>query len=204
MALQLKTHLFSSKEYLTWERQAEAKHEYYRGEIYAMAGATRKHNLIAGNVLGVLHLQLRKRPCEVYPSDMRVKITPTGLYTYPDVVVVCDRPQFDDDERDTLLNPTVLVEVSSPSTEDYDRGDKFAHYRTLASLVDYLLIAQERLHVEHYQRQPGGAWLLREYRALDQVVEIASIGCQLTLADVYQKVTIEATVIPLRPSQASE
>lgn len=204
MALQLQTRLFSPKEYLTLERQAATKHEYYRGAIYAMAGATRKHNLIAGNVLGLFHLQLRKRPCEVYPSDMRVKITPTGLYTYPDVVIVCGRPQFDDDERDTLLNPTVLVEVSSPSTEDYDRGDKFEHYRTLPALVDYLLIAQERLHVEHYQRQPDGAWLLREYRALDQVVELAAIGCQLTLADVYEKVQIEATVIPLRRAALGE
>src|SRR5205085_5334550 len=120
---------YTPEEYLILERQAEYKSEYFNGEIFAMTGASRRHNLVAANVLASLHGQLRKRPCEVYSSDMRVKVSPTGLYTYPDVVVVCNDPLFDDKQKDTLLNPTVLIEVLSKSTASYDRGEKFEHYR---------------------------------------------------------------------------
>jgi Uma2 family endonuclease len=179
------------EEYLKLEREAEHKSEYYRGEIYAMSGTSREHILVAGNVFASLHQQLRRRLCEVYQADMRVKVSPTGLYTYPDVVVVCGKPQFEDAELDTLLNPTVLIEVLSPSTEACDRGAKFEQYRTLASLVDYLLIAQDRCHVEHFARQPDGRWLLSEARSLEETLRIASIECELALAEVYEKVPLE-------------
>ena len=142
--------LLTPEEYLARERRAETKSEYLRGEVFAMAGASRAHNLIASNAAGELRQQLRDRPCEVYPSDMRVKVSPSGLYTYPDVTVVCGEPQFEDAEVDTLLNPKVLVEVLSPSTADYDRGGKFTHYRRLPSLQEYVLISQDRPLVEHY------------------------------------------------------
>ena len=124
-----------------------------------MSGASRRHNLITVNITAGLHAQLRQRPCEVYTSDMRLKVSPTGLYTYPDVVVVCETPQFEDAELDTLLNPTLIVEVLSRSTEDYDRGGKFEHYRSLDSLQEYLLVA---CHIVHYTREPAQTWRLSE------------------------------------------
>jgi Uma2 family endonuclease len=176
------------QEYLERERRAETKSEYLRGEMFAMTGASREHNLISGNIAGELRQQLRNRECEVYQSDMRVKVDPTGLYTYPDVVIVCGEPQFEDAECDTLLNPTVLVEVLSPSTADYDRGRKFTHYRSLPSLQEYLLISQERPLVEHYIRRDADAWMLTDERLLECVLELPSIDCRLPMTEVYLKV----------------
>ena len=144
-----------------------------------MAGASREHNLIATNVAGELRQRLRERTCEVYQGDMRVKVSPTGLYTYPDVTVVCGEPEFEDAELDTLLNPKVLVEVLSPSTADYDRGRKFIHYRRLPSLQEFVLISQDRALVEHYQS------------ALDGTLVLPSIQCELPLAEIYLKVCFE-------------
>jgi Uma2 family endonuclease len=189
MTLQLETPVLAPETYLALERASELKHEYRNGEMIPMTGASRWHNLIVGNIYAALHHQLRKRPCEVYPSDMRVKASSTGLYTYPDIVVVCGAPLLEDDYKDTLLNPSVIVEVLSKSTEGYDRGEKFEHYRTLATLTDYILVAQDRVHVEHYQRREKGEWLFAEYKRLDQVVDIQSIHCTIELADVYEKVT---------------
>ncbi len=152
----------TAQQYLALERQAETKSEYSRGEMFAMAGASREHNLIAGNVNRELGEQLRERECEVYQADMRVKIGPTGLYTYPDVTVVCGEPEFEDAEVDTLLNPKVLVKVLPPSTADYDCGGKFTHYRRLPSLQQYVLISQDRPLVEHYVRQGKDEWLLTD------------------------------------------
>ncbi len=178
------------KEYLARERRAEYKSEYYRGEMSAMSGASREHNLIAGNVSREAGNQLRDRPCEVYQSDMRVKVHPTGLYTYPDVAVVCDEPQFEDAEVDTLLNPTVLFEVLSESTQDYDRGKKFEHYRKLESLREYIVVAQDKFHVEQFTRQPDNRWVLWETEDPEAVVRLPSIGCELALRDIYAKVTL--------------
>jgi Uma2 family endonuclease len=180
---------FTPAEYLALERKALYKSEYLDGEIFAMSGASREHNLIALNVGAELRAALRQRPCEVYVGDMRVKVSPTGLYTYPDVVVACEEPQFEDAEVDTLLNPTVLVEVLSPSTEDYDQGKKFEHYRTLISLQEYLLVAQETPHLVHYVRQPDHTWVLSETRRLDDTLYLPSISCHLSLAEVYAKVS---------------
>ncbi|MBA3870219.1 MAG: Uma2 family endonuclease [Anaerolineae bacterium] len=178
------------EEYLAFERSSEEKHEYYAGEIFAMSGASREHNLVVMNTGTALNSQLAQRPCEVYPSDMRVKIN-SIKYTYPDVTVVCGEPRFADDEFDTLLNPTVIVEVLSESTEKYDRGKKSEHYRTLDSLQEYVLIAQDEIHTEHYIRA-NNKWVLTEAKTIDAKVELSSINCTLSLADVYRKVTFEA------------
>ncbi len=190
MSTQPQTYL-TPEEYLAFEREAEVKHEYYAGEIFAFAGASRQHNLIVANVIRELGNEVKARPCEVYPSDMRVRVSPTGLYTYPDVTVVCGEARFGDEHSDTLLNPTVIVEVLSPSTEGYDRGEKFEHYRKLDSLQEYLVIAQERHHVEHHVRQPEGQWLLSETDSVDAVIELPSIACHLLVADIYEKVEFE-------------
>jgi len=178
-------------EYLAFERQSEIKHEYFRGELFAMAGASRQHVLIAVNVTILLGNQLKRRGCDVFNSDMRVQVSPTGLYTYPDLVVVCGRPRFEDRELDTLLNPTVVVEILSKSTEAYDRGEKFAQYRTLETLTDYLLISQDRALVERFTRQESGLWLFSDSIGLDAVMPIESIQCQLPLAEVYDRVEFD-------------
>ena len=181
----------SEEEYLVYERASTVKHEYYRGRIYAMTGAKEPHNLIAGNTLATLHSQLRRKPCRVYPSDMRVKVLRTGLNTYPDITVACGQPQFTDAVRDTLINPAMIIEILSESTERYDRGLKFENYRTIDTLQDYLLIAQDHYHIEHYARQPNGQWLLTEATHLDAAIDLQSIDCRLLLEDVYEKVEIE-------------
>ena len=165
-----------------------------------MSGASREHNLIAGNTLIAIGPQLRDRECEVYPGDMRIKVSPTGLYTYPDITVVCGKPEFEDAEVDTLLNPKVLVEVLSPSTADYDRGRKFTHYRRLPSLQEYVLISQDRPLVEHYVRQGQDEWLLTEQSSLQDTLVLPSIQCQLPLSEIYLKVRFpEAEASSLTP-----
>ena len=181
---------FTSEEYLAIDRQSEYKNEYFDGEIFAMTGASRKHNLISVNVATTLNNQLADRECEVYASDMRVKVNQTGLYTYPDVVVVCEAPQFEDQEVDTLLNPMVKIEVLSKTTEGYDRGDKFEHYRSIASLAEVVLIAQDKHHVEYYKRQENNQWILTETNSLEDKIILTSIGCELPLSQIYRKVSI--------------
>lgn len=180
----------TEQEYIKFERASIGKHEYFDGQIYAMTGASRIHNLIAGNTLAMLHSQLRKKPCEIFPSDMRVKVTRTGLYTYPDLVIICGKPEFTDDILDTIINPLVLIEILSPSTERYDRGMKSQSYRTIETLQDYILIAQDQYHVEHYSRQNSGQWLLQEAIGRESALTIRSIECTLALGDVYEKVAI--------------
>lgn len=192
----------SPEAYLAQERQAATRSDYWEGEIYALAGASEAHNLIVANLVISLGTQLKGRPCRVYSNDMRVKAQTYDLYTYPDVVLVCDQPQFEDHQRDTLINPTVLIEVLSPSTELYDRGTKFTVYRTLASLTDYLMVSQHHAFIEQYTRQPDGRWVLTVSAGLDAIVRIESAGCELRLADVYDKVEFlpapEASVVYLR------
>ena len=155
---------WTSEEYLAMERASPEKHELFGGEVFAMAGANNAHNLIVSNTIIALGTTLRGK-CFVYPSDMRIHVPATRLYTYPDVSVVCGKPEFADEMEDMILNPVVLVEVLSPSTESYDRGKKFESYRSIPSFLDYLLVAQDRVLVEHYRRQPGRGWLLLEHRA---------------------------------------
>jgi Uma2 family endonuclease len=191
MSSQPKTYL-TPEEYLAIERKAECKSEYFNGEMFAMVGASERHVLIVTNVVAELRGQLRRRPCTVYATDLRVRVSPTGLYTYPDVIVVCGQPQFADDQKDTLLNPTLIVEVLSESTKDYDRGGKFEHYRTLASLSEYVLIDQAKYHVEHFVRQPDNRWLLSETNRLEDTIHLLSVDCDLALAEVYDKVEMPA------------
>lgn len=178
----------SPQEYLAAERQAEVRSEYLDGGVFAMSGASRRHNLIVVNIAASLHGQLKGRACETYAGDMRIHIPATGLYTYPDVTVVCGEPRFEDAELDTLLNPTLLIEVLSSSTEGYDRGRKFAQYRTLESLREYVLVSQEEVRVELFTRQPDEHWLLSEAGRLDATLPLASVGCELRLADAYDRV----------------
>ncbi len=178
------------QEYLIRERRASFKSEYRNGEVLEMAPASRRHILIATNLSAELGAQLKKKPCTVYISALRMKVNATGLYTYPDVMVVCGAPQFDEDDEqlETLMNPTLIVEVLSPSTEDYDRGSKFGQYRTIPSIQEYLLIAQDRCHAEHFVKQPDQSWLRSEASRMEEALALASIGCTLALAEVYDEV----------------
>lgn len=177
-------------EYLAHERKAEFRSEFYRGEMFAMAGATREHNLIAGNCFGVVWRQLNQRRCEVYQSDMRVRISPTGLYTYPNVVVACGELQFLDDEVDVLLNPTLLIEVLSESTAAYDLGVKAKHYRQLESLQEFLLIDSQVAALEHFVRETADSWRVTDVQGTSAVLDLKSIGCQLPVAEAYAKVQL--------------
>lgn len=181
----------SPEEYLERERRAKYKSEYYDGEVFALSGASRRHNLIVTNLVREISMRLRDRDCEVYPSDMRVKVSPTGLYTYPDVVVVCGSPAFEDEHVDTLLNPTLVIEVLSESTEAYDRGKKFEQYRKLDTLQGVVMVTQDEPHMERYARQPDHQWLLAEASGLEAVLELPSLDVTLDAADVYDKVVFE-------------
>ena len=179
--------LISQEEYLANERSSETKSEYYQGEIFAMASASERHNLIVANIIGELRSQLKKKPCRVYPSDMRLKIEETGLYTYPDVIVVCGEREFDDEKSDTLLNPDVIIEVLSDSTESYDRGRKFWHYRKLKSLKEYVMISQNTLSMEKYAKDETHSWIFTETDDAHTMIFLESIGCELSLSEVYDK-----------------
>ncbi len=191
------------KEYIAFERKALPdgeiiRYEYINGELIAMAGASRAHNLITGNIFGELRTQLRSSGCETYANEMRVSTPTTTSYFYPEVVVVCEEPRFEDDVFDILLNPIILVEVLSPSTEVYDRREKFAHYRQLPSLQEYVLVAQDKVLVEHYRRQEnqGNAsigrqdWIFTDFQELEEILPLTSIQCELPLQEIYERVTV--------------
>lgn len=175
--------------YLERERPAEVRSEYYDGCIITMPGASRLHNLIAGNLFREISVWLRDRPGEAYITDMRVHVGPASLYVYPDVVVVLGEPRFEDAELDTLLNPTLIAEVLSPSTEARDRGVKFAGYQRLESLREYVLLSQDRVRVDRFARQ-GDAWVHSEFAGLDAVLRLDSIGCEVPLREVYAKTAL--------------
>ncbi len=175
------------EEYLAWERKADIKHEYLRGEIIAMSGASYHHTLITMSISGELYIQLKEQGCTVHTNDMRVRTHPDVSYFYPDVLVVCGEPRFEDNTFDTLLNPIVLVEVLSPSTESYDRGEKFEHYQQLTSLREYILVSQDQVQIEHYHLKET-QWELTEFRSLENIVPLSSIECELPLEDIYRRV----------------
>jgi Uma2 family endonuclease len=189
---------YTPEEYLALERQAEYRSEYVNGEIYAMAGASRAHVTITSNMLSEIHQQLKGKPCRIYAIDLRVKVSATGMYAYPDMVAACAQHQFDEARQDTLTNPTVIAEVLSPSTEAYDRGEKFAHYRKLPSLQEYILVAQDKVRVERYVRH-GEDWLLTEISDLNAALQLTSIGCAIPLTDIYSNVDFPTEPAPLRP-----
>jgi Uma2 family endonuclease len=191
------------QEYLDLERKAEVKSEYMDGEMFAMSGASREHARIVLNIASHLNSEFQGRPCEVYASELRTKITQTGSYTYPDVVAVCGGAVFEDDYFDTLINPQLIVEVLSDSTESYDRGRKFAHYRTVESLLQYVLVSQTECRVECFKRQSDDAnWLYTEAARLEESVELSSVATRISLAQIYQNIDFEAArVRPKRNPQ---
>jgi Uma2 family endonuclease len=176
------------EQYLEIERRAERKSEYWQGEMFAMAGAGESHNLLVTSMSAQIHSQLRSSASRTYANDMRVCVGVTGLYAYSDIVVVFGVPQFLDGRRDTLLNPSLIIEVLSPSTEAYDRGRKFEHCQSIDSLKQYLLVASERVHTDLFTRQPGGQWLLTAAGSIDDALDLESVGCRITLRDTYERV----------------
>ena len=191
---------YTAQEYLALERVSETRHEFYRGEIFAIAGATEAHNQISLNVASNLLAELRAKPCRVFALDLRVQVRPNGLYTYSDVAVACPPIEFDDDTRDTLLNPQVIVEVLSKKTEKYDRGKKFDLYRELASLKQYVLISQAEPRVASYVRQADGvAWLMVPCDGLEATLDFPTIECRLPLADIYRDVDFALTQAEAEP-----
>ena len=187
-----KTHL-TPEEYITLERKAipdaeTVRSEYVDGRVIGMSGSNLAHNLITGNIAAELHAQLRSGECEVLMNEMRVGIPSAKCYFYPDVVVVCEEPRFEDDVFDTLLNPIVIVEVLSPTTEAYDRGEKFSHYRQLESLQEYIVVSQDKVNVDRYLRKQD-EWGITFFQELTQQVPLTSIECELPLQEIYERVT---------------
>jgi Uma2 family endonuclease len=179
--------LLTPSEYLALERKSEIRSEYIAGEMVAMSGASRRHAQIAGNLHGEIWTRLRGKACEVYVNDLRVKVNPTGLYTYPDIVALCGEALLEDEHLDTLLNPAVIVEVLSDSTEAYDRGEKFAHYRRLESLREYVLVSQNKIRIEHFRRA-AEEWILTEVSGPDAVLHLESVDCHIAVSAIYEKV----------------
>ena len=180
------------EEYLTWERKQPFKNEYYNGQIIVMSGASRAHNRITVDITTQLNNQLMEGECEVFASEMRVRTSPEVSYFYPDVIVVCGEPRFEDDTFDTLLNPIVVIEVLSPSTAAFDRGEKFEHYKQLASLQEYILISQGSVRVEHYSRQET-QWGHDTFQRLEDVLSFPSIECEVPLRAIYRRVMFNAS-----------
>lgn len=192
------------EEYLALERASEERHEYLDGQIYALAGESEEHGDICTNIVGELRAQLKGTPCRVWSKDIKVRSGPTpkpyqttkGLFSYPDVVVVCGERQYHDQHRDVLLNPLVIIEVLSPSTEAFDRGEKFRRYRTyLKSLTDYVLVSQAMPLIDHYRRQSGNEWVLSSVGDLEGSLYLASIDCTLRLTEVYDRITFPAETL---------
>ena len=184
---------FTPEEYLLLENQADYKSQYVAGEIFAMAGAEPEHIEITDNLTAALREHFRGRPCRSYSTGLRVRVPPGELWTYPDVAALCGEPRFDHATGPaTLLNPQVIFEVLSPSTAAFDRGEKLMRYRQLDSLADYVLVSADRMRVEHHARQPDGSWTLRTYERPDQSLPLASIECELPLAEIYERIVFPA------------
>jgi Uma2 family endonuclease len=190
---------YTVEEYLAFERASQTKHEYYDGRIYAMTGASLPHALIVSNLMSSLHNKLKGSPCLALCNDLRVGTT-DGVYTYPDVLVVCEEPQLEDSWKDTLLNPQIVIEVLSPSTESYDRGDKFVHYQSIPSLKEYILIAQDRPQVVHFTRQPDGSdWNSSWHNGPSESLTFKSIPGDIALKEIYDRVAFPSDKPLLRP-----
>jgi len=194
----------TEEDYLQRERAATLKHEYYRGQIYVLAGASEAHNLIAMNIAALLRSSVRGSSCRAYPSDMRIKVEQTGLHTYPDFSVVCGPPQFTDpNRRDTLTNPNLIIEILSPSTESYDRGEKFQHYRTISTLQEYLLVAQHQYRIERFVRSAQNEWLLSDITGIEASLPLTRLQTELTLAAIYEQVELGSDLYAFRERRSS-
>lgn len=188
---------YTPEEYLALEVSAAYKSEYFQGEIFAMAGGSRNHSLITANIIAALNQGLVDKPCEVHTSDMRLLVEANGLYTYPDVMVVCGKPQFLKGRNDTLINPILIVEVLSPSTHAYDRVKKFSMYREIDSLRGYLLVDSEQVHVTYLERASRrGRWFIEMLDRVEAVVNLKAIDCELALSRMYSKVEFEQRATP--------
>lgn len=197
MALQIPQKLYTPEEYLGFERQAEEKHEWLDGQIYAMSGASTSHCAITTNVTATLVVQLRGTNCRAFSNDMKVRssdmrrnLNMKGLFSYPDLTIVCGEAKFHDELKDVLINPKVVIEILSRATEFYDRTTKFARYQLNESLTDYILIAQDTPHIEHYTRDTNNRWSVSLHDGLDAEFRIDSIDCTLKLADVYDRIVL--------------
>jgi len=187
MGIPEKQHV-SSEQYLENERQTQEKHEYYLGEVFAMGGASFQHNQIFKNTFIALGSKLAGKPCQPYGSDLRIHIPSNSLYTYPDISVIFGKPEMADEIHDTITNPSVIIEILSKSTYDYDKGQKFTLYRDIASLREYILIDSMTVRVEHYSKNKDGTWTLKDFRAIEGEINIATIGEDLLLTDIYKDV----------------
>lgn len=182
------TSMMTVEAYLAFERASTTKHEYLDGAIHAMSGASVAHNIITGNIFASLHLQMQQCPCTVFPSDMRLGLLAQRTYVYPDVMVVCGELEYADTQQDTLLNPIVIIEVLSPSTENYDRRKKSHYYRMIPSLQEYLLVAQDEPYLEHFVRHSEHQWLFTERTQDTTLIRFSAIDCVLRIEEVYAKV----------------
>lgn len=194
-------------EYLAFEREADVKHEYVAGDVLMMAGAKWRHNVITKNITVALDRLLLPKGCTPVSSDMQVYMPAVDVAAYPDVLVVCGEPEFYQGREDILLNPTLIVEVLSPSTQNYDRAEKFGYYRTLSSLRAYVIIAQSSPQIERYLRQPGGpgdSWLYSVLEGLEGVLPLGVVEGDIALAEVYQGVSFDASASDDAASNASE
>jgi Uma2 family endonuclease len=180
----------TEQQYLAIERAAKTKSEFHDGQMFAMAGGSPNHALLANRIGSLLDRSV-PAGCRVFNSDLRIKVPASGLYAYPDCSVICGDLQYADSQPDVILNPLVIVEVLSPSTEGYDRGKKFELYRAIVAFREYLIIHQDRRHVEHYSRQDDASWLLRDYAGPNDVVTIARLNIQIPLADLYASALID-------------
>ena len=183
----------TAEDYLYHERKAETKHEYFQGEIFAMSGASFVHNTIFSNTLADLVTKLKGKKCSAFGSDLRVHIPKNTLYTYPDITVICDKIENTDDSFDTAKNPTVIFEILSKSTRNYDKGQKFTLYRDIETLKEYILIDSENISVEKFSKNEDNSWTLTEYKNLDDVFHIKAIEVSIALNDVYDGVDFEET-----------
>ncbi|MBK8669212.1 MAG: Uma2 family endonuclease [Saprospiraceae bacterium] len=190
MGLPEKQHV-SPEQYLDSERLALEKHEFYRGEIFAMSGATFRHNQIFKNTYINLGSKLKGKPCQPYGSDLRIHIPKNSFFTYPDISIICGQPEMTDTIKDTVVNPSVIMEILSKSTYDYDKGQKFTLYRDIVSLKEYILIDSMSVRVEHYYKNDDGSWTLKDYRTIDDKIHIQTIAADLLLSDVYTVVVWE-------------
>ena len=181
--------LVSVPEYLEIERTSNEKHEYYKGKLFAMAGAKKKHNQIVFNIIGELYNQLKEKPCIAFGSDMKVRVKSDGLFTYPDISALCGEEKYLDEKEDTLLNPGLIIEVLSESTENYDRGKKFILYRELESLQEYVLVSSDYRKVEIFRRTVNNQWLLSDIKEGEPVV-FETIQCSVSLNEIYNKVKL--------------
>ncbi len=181
------------QEYLERERLAEFKSEYFNGETFAMAGPRAPHVRINGNFTGALVIAFGDGPCYPLPGDLKVKVDATGLYTYPDMIVMCEEMQLEDDHSDVLLNPKIIVEILSPSTERYDRGRKFKHFQQIASLQEYILVDQDAPHIDRFHRRDAGTWELKSFDGLASEFAFASIPAAVPMAKIYRGITFPSS-----------